>query len=420
MILLLFLLLVQCFSCHHAFLFKKFIKNKGPLVPTQPQQIPFSSSLPLSQPPSLSPERSYKMGSSIGNAIRYNELSSLPPVEVQIVVASINKINEEQNSFDIDFVMNLHWIDPLVSDDIRHIDALSFYHPSNYYDPVVVLENSWVQGTSSGLPEPLGGMETNRINYIRGSDGHLTNVTVTRSEHYRVTLNCDLNLLDFPFDNASLPLFIKTLPVESCAALNWNSKNVPLHDSKNHELTSGSDRLSEWVLGGITSEQIHENELHVGIKVVRESDAGFWSDFFPLFSVASFSFCIYAQPYTDVSGRICNDISLTLTAVLFKYVVESRLPPQPFLTVLDRYLVSVTLILLYQALGHALLGLVTNPTQFHDYFTTTLPEGLTFKIDSFFLTTSTAWFFVLQVWLYTKFNKAAQLKDQYMNEYDNL
>ena len=166
----------------------------------------------------------------------------------------------------------------------------------------------------------------------------------------------------------------------------------------------GSDRLSEWVLGGITTEQKSENELHVGVKVVRESEAGFWSDFFPLFSVAAFSFCIYTQPYADASGRICNDISLTLTAVLFKYVVESRLPPQPFLTVLDRYLVSVTLILLYQALGHSILGLLTNQTQFHDYFGSMPPgEGWSFKIDSFFIGSSATWFLVLQAWLWTKF-----------------
>merc|ERR1719237_1677524 len=68
--------------------------------------------------------------------------------------------------------------------------------------------------------------------------------------------------------------------------------------------------------------------------------------------ISSFALCAWAKHPADISGRHDVDFSLVLTAVAFKLVLTSMLPPVSYMTVLDTYVACSFLFLTTVTIAH--------------------------------------------------------------------
>lgn len=399
-------------------------------------------------------QRDGSLKSSLGaNAARYTRV---PIVYCQVKVLSLRKIDELNSVYDIDFQLNLDWDDPLLNADNGDDGFMlpDYFDHTQYFDPCIIIENS-----ISTDVEPIGGKPANSLAYTLDGAGNIISTHVHRSERYRTSLIAPPNLLLFPFDDNVLPIKLKSLPVPP-----FGSRAVPLRvildDGYNggspkrswkHEVSQDADGLSEWVvgdlvipsrdrletlmaqrygfggnLGGGTSSALvaqrydedddYTATYQLGIQIVRECWSGFWSLIFPLLTTSSLGFTMYASEPSDVNSRLCNTITCCLTVVLFKYIVEERLPQVPFLTVLDKYLVGTTLILFYQGFGHAVAGFVSISSIFNAYFGFEPDSSWGHYIDLWFWSSSVVQYLGLQWWMTDKLTRASKIK----NEYDRL
>merc|ERR1711879_329736 len=68
--------------------------------------------------------------------------------------------------------------------------------------------------------------------------------------------------------------------------------------------------------------------------------------------ICSFALCAWTKHPADISGRHDVDFSLVLTAVAFKLVLTSMLPPVSYVTVLDIYVMTGFVFLTIVTIAH--------------------------------------------------------------------
>lgn len=374
--------------------------------------------------------------SSLGiHAPRY---AVIPVVYCRIKVLSLRRIDELNSVYDIDFQLDLDWEDPLVETDLG-LDRLlpdewsekilpDYFDYTEYFNPCILIDNS-----ISTDVEPIGGTQPNSLVYTLDGYGNIVSAHMHRTERYRMALISKINLINFPFDDNNLSIRLKSLPVAPFG-YRWLPSKVLLDDGYcgasprrrwRHEIVKGADGLSEWVLGNIlipskdsVPDLVDEEEedyscvYEAKLQIVRECWSGFWSLIFPLFITSSLGFTMYASETSDVNSRLCNTITCCLTIVLFKNIVENRLPQVPFLTVLDKYLVGTTIVLFYQGFGHAACGFL-NANIFTQYFGVEPNPELSHTVDVWFWVTSLFPYIGLQTYVYNKLNRAILIKREY-------
>jgi hypothetical protein len=94
--------------------------------------------------------------------------------------------------------------------------------------------------------------------------------------------------------------------------------------------------------------------------MLREPMAGFWSLLFPAFSVGALAFVSYAFAPDDLSSRSQVLLTLVLTIVAFKFVIASKVPSIPYLTIVDYYCMWIFNMFGLQLLCQTIASLVHN------------------------------------------------------------
>lgn len=107
----------------------------------------------------------------------------------------------------------------------------------------------------------------------------------------------------------------------------------------------------------------HDNE-HSLIKFYlvasRKPDYFYWNSFFAIFLITTISFSAFSFSYTLTTTRLQPTITLILTSISYKWVVNRSLPPIAYLTILDIYSVFSIFFLSILSCWHVLIGYFHN------------------------------------------------------------
>ena len=85
--------------------------------------------------------------------------------------------------------------------------------------------------------------------------------------------------------------------------------------------------------------------------MVRDSVSVMWNMCFSLFVIDVMVFAAHGIPMADLADRLSVNLTLLLTAMAFKWVLSDQLPPVPYLTTMEIYVIATFACLWLQGLA---------------------------------------------------------------------
>ena len=85
--------------------------------------------------------------------------------------------------------------------------------------------------------------------------------------------------------------------------------------------------------------------------MVRDSVSVMWNMCFSLFVIDVMVFAAHGIPMADLADRLSVNLTLLLTAMAFKWVLSDSLPPVPYLTTMEIYVIATFACLWLQGLA---------------------------------------------------------------------
>jgi hypothetical protein len=194
-----------------------------------------------------------------------------------------------------------------------------------------------------------------------------------------------LKLGAFPYDCQDLNVVLESkMPVEQAdwlpptrAYFGKAMKPVSLYNDRvalvDFELIHQMPYTYHLVRTHLEDRYVHS--LKASVKVRRKSNYYTLNVLFFMFCIISFAFLSWSLHPGDIEGRMGHDFNLVLTAVAYKLVLSSMLPPTSYITRLDVYILTGFLFLAMIAVVHVVLP--------HFVFTQMEMSALTLPPSSF-------------------------------------
>jgi hypothetical protein len=102
--------------------------------------------------------------------------------------------------------------------------------------------------------------------------------------------------------------------------------------------------LGNWDLNSIegflerrSDKDVIDSEVHCIIELSRIPWFYLWNIVLVIFVLVLASFCVLGVPIDDLADRMSITMTISLTIVAFKFVITGMVPPTPYLTFLDKY-----------------------------------------------------------------------------------
>ena len=122
------------------------------------------------------------------------------------------------------------------------------------------------------------------------------------------------------------------------------------------------------------------------IILVREPESILFNMLFALFVVDCMVFSAHGVPIGDLADRLSVNLTLLLTAMAFKFVLSDTLPPTPYLTTMEKYVLFTFVVLFLQGISFWILAELYNyqcgDHGVTDWFTGTLNNSTERLIDN--------------------------------------
>jgi len=183
---------------------------------------------------------------------------------------------------------------------------------------------------------------------------------------YEVNIQQKLGLKSFPVDCQELSVEVRSLlPISSyrfvplglaqdgkCEMVRLMSDGGQMND-----FTLLAERPFTFKLFDAKTLLKTASQLNISLRVQRKASYYLINVALVMLLICSFSFCAWAVHPADVDSRHGVDFNLILTAVAFKLVLTSMLPPVSYVTLLDMYVMSCFLFLTLVTVCHSVLPL---------------------------------------------------------------
>eukprot|EP00930_Biecheleria_cincta_P070793 TRINITY_DN583_c0_g1_i4.p1 TRINITY_DN583_c0_g1~~TRINITY_DN583_c0_g1_i4.p1 ORF type:complete len:565 (-),score=73.53 TRINITY_DN583_c0_g1_i4:259-1878(-) len=305
------------------------------------------------------------------------DVSGAIKVNVRVNVMELVKIDQIQETFKAVFVLNFYYVDPRLRDfqadvkfrqdgklaecsgrivgcpgydgqtcyviqctdgfrDIPPCDVLQMSQPdwSTQFDPSFSMMNV------VGMPEQILLQRT--LEYCSSEGGH-----VSVKYKYLAEFSERLELQDMPFDRqllrmkfvAELPLFhLQFAPLMTDAGHLKGGKREDAPDAAPVEWKVSDKRAILQVMS-LEPKDLRAR-FDVLIHVERKPAFYVWNTFFTLFLLTMSSMIAYLMKPAEVEGRAAVFLTLLLATVGYKFIVSTWMPIKPYLTFLDKYVIS--------------------------------------------------------------------------------
>lgn len=161
---------------------------------------------------------------------------------------------------------------------------------------------------------------------------------------YDVTCRERFEVEDFPYDNQDLQIELRLND-----PLTWNEYDLTVHMVQFHK---NAIRLTEWVQN---CPQIFRNSpahksTTISLQVLRKARYYIQNIVVIMYLLSLSGLLAFSMTIDDVSGRVGNSLTLILTAVAFKFVLQTSLPIVPYNTLLDYFIMWSTYCLFFVAM----------------------------------------------------------------------
>jgi hypothetical protein len=239
-------------------------------------------------------------------------------VEISSKILGVSAIDTVAQTFYCDFVVTARWRERCLC-GIAEEESVDW---SIVWSPTITLENAF---------EPF-----ERVSFTQhlsdGGDGQVTEVI-----HFKGMLSDPLELDEFPFDTQELCLKISTGgqhggAVElKCARLGepaqlaqhrWLTSTVLMPDFD----TLGEESEALLTDRKLSTRGVRYSQVHVTIHVRRKPQFYMYSIVMILFGITAMSWVSFIIPRSDFPSRLETNLTLLLTAIAFKSLVDDHLP----------------------------------------------------------------------------------------------
>ena len=288
--------------------------------------------------------------------------TKIPDVQVKFKIYRLSCFDQKEGTFFCDFILMLDWEDQSLS--------ISEKNPPDFHD------HFWpkceVMNMAPGEDDIDFTDEKAVAPKLKKGSNHAS-MTI----HVRRQLCCRLNFHEFPFDRQVLELSIKMLSVQ----LRGEKKGIRpwvRHPTirKHHELIPESDWLPEFDFLGLESKcysskfgatieddqeeefkealdegTYYQDQFTLQIVLARDSKSVLWNLCFSLWVVDVMVFTAHGIPIEALADRLGINLTLLLTAMAFKWVLNDGMPAVPYLTVMECYVILTFSMLFMQGVA---------------------------------------------------------------------
>ena len=258
-------------------------------------------------------------------------------IGVEFFLLDLKEINDKLNSFTIDFVMTLSWLDARLEGAanrgagcITSLDAI--WHPASIF----------LNADDSGSGQT-------------GSVEILENGEVIYSRRYTRTFSNDLDMRRFPFDKQTLVVRI--------ASMIYGPDQVEFYGEPALTTVYEEAGLPGWNLdalqsnmqiGPVTAAVTSHSSLEYKIFVERQSAYYLWRLVFPLLLLMLMAWAVFWLPPEHLGIQISVAIGAIFSLMSFLVSQGQILPPVSYMTIAD-ILIVISILLIFIAFGESVI-----------------------------------------------------------------
>ena len=269
-------------------------------------------------------------------------------VYVRVVFLKIGEIDTLKEQYNADAFVQARWREPFLDGrreiNIDHIDW------EKYWNPKVYVENS--------LGEPRESIWQTLMFNRQGE------ATVCERRRIKGCFLENLELNEFPFDTQDLTLTVTSERTEAELVLEedyaqMSSINVQSFvDEQEWRLHS---HVETWKR---VSDKVYQNSkykhpaISASCRASRRPEFFIWNIFLVMLFICSLAFATFTVDLERPENRLQLSFILLLTTITFKFVVSQNLPRIPYLTYLDKYILTSMCILCTVCVWHSTVPLL--------------------------------------------------------------
>ena len=267
-----------------------------------------------------------------------------PPTKVAIgfYINDIHRINDVNETFQVDFYLNLKWKDPRLAGK----DKQTTYKAENIWQPPINIINQ-ISVQSRSVDE-----------LTVDPDG-----TVYYWERFLVQLTAHMNLARFPFDTHPLAVMIEPFPYASdevvfvidSARTGW-PKGFSVPDWKIRTIRAN---VSE---SFFAPEKAKYSRLICAITASRRYAYYVWKIIIPLILIVIVSWSVFWISIKEIGTQLTVAVTAMLTVVAFHFLVSGDLPQIAYQTRLDRYIL-ICYIIVFLAVLESVITHILDSTE---------------------------------------------------------
>ena len=251
------------------------------------------------------------------------EDSEFKPVGV-LVHLELLQVNDVEETFDLDFVFITQWIEPESNDD-SDFEHMTQLEDKPHWTPSLLFHET--SGEMKILLEP---------SYFRRKN------ILYSYNNWIITFKENMELRRFPFDrqllrvngfslNAEFVPFQPDLGVPPCVTVNHARTCLRVESSKDI-----------WLVEKVKLKVFHEgndSQMKIQFRLTRRPEFYLFNILFITFLIVMLSYTVYIVDVHDFSARMGILETNFLTAVAFKFTINTYIPAVSYLTLLDIYMI---------------------------------------------------------------------------------
>lgn len=251
--------------------------------------------------------------------------------DIGLYIEEIPEVNEIDNTFTVEGLMNIVWCDPRLKYEDRGQGEFEILLEEDVREKFSVIW--WPDITFANEVEGRDIADEELVIHENG--------TLEYREKFTVVLEAIYDLSKFPFDEQTLEI-----EIESFA---WDEGSLQLHI--NEKFSGFSDRFQipewRWQEDNVTTriedrmekgDRTPFSEFLMSIHITRQSGFYIWKVLFPLVILVSMCFAVFWMDEEGLSSRLPVSFTGVLTVVAYQFIATGSLPKIPYVTLMDTYI----------------------------------------------------------------------------------
>jgi hypothetical protein len=118
-------------------------------------------------------------------------------------------------------------------------------------------------------------------------------------------------------------------------------------------------------LGTSTNKSVVDSEVTIIIELSRIPWFYLWNIVLVIFVLVFSSFCVVGVPINELADRMSITMTISLTIVAFKFVITGMVPPTPYLTLLDMYILFSFVVIGVEVTENFIVSYATDSTSLY-------------------------------------------------------